>query len=192
MSPAEAADTQRLFFALWPGGAVRAALAGLLHGESPRLGRRVPDANLHLTLAFVGNVTAEQRACMEAAAATVAGTSFTLTLDRLGFWPRPRIAWAGATETPDALRDLVTRLNAALIPCGYRPEQRPYQAHVTLARKVQAPPRRRGIPPIVWAAAEFCLVESVSEEHGSVYRVLARWPLQAATADGCADSPDTV
>ena len=171
---------------------MREALAGLLHGESPRTGRRVPDANLHLTLAFVGNVTAEQRSCLEAAAAAVAGTSFTLTLDRLGFWPRPRIVWAGATETPEALRELVARLNAALVSCGHQPEQRPYQAHVTLTRKAQAPPRRGAIPPIVWTAEEFCLVESVSEEHGSVYRVLARWPLRPSAADSCAASPDTV
>lgn len=178
MPPVDSAAPQRLFFALWPDGVVREALAELLKGESPRTGRRVPAPNLHLTLAFVGNVTADQRACLEAAATTVAAAPFTLTLDRLGFWPRPRIVWAGATETPEALRALVARLNAALVPCGYRPEQRPYQAHVTLTRKAQAPVGCRDIPPIVWPAAEFCLVESVSEEHGSVYRVLARWPLR--------------
>jgi 2'-5' RNA ligase len=192
MPPAETADTQRLFFALWPDGAVREALADLLKDESPRAGRRVPETNLHLTLAFVGNVTAAQRACMEAAAGTVAAAPFTLSLDRLGFWPRPRIVWAGATTTPDALRDLVARLNTALDACGYQPEQRPYQAHVTLSRKAQAPPRRREIPPVVWPAETFCLVESVSEEHGSVYRVLAHWPLRFSAAESCAAAPDTV
>lgn len=181
MPPGDAgAAAQRLFFALWPSGAVREALAGLLAGESQRIGRRVPDANLHLTLAFVGNVTGEQRACMETAVGTVGAPPFTLTLDRLGYWPRPRIVWAGATETPEALRELVARLNTALSACGYQPEQRPYQAHVTLSRKAQSPPRRRAIPPIVWPAESFCLVESVSEEHGSVYRVLATWPLRSS------------
>lgn len=192
MPPGEAAETRRLFFALWPSGAVRESLADLLKGESSRTGRRVPDTNLHLTLAFVGNVSVEQRACMEAAAGTVVAAPFTLTLDRLGYWPRPRIVWAGAGTTPDALRDLVARLNAALSSCGYQPEQRPYQAHVTLSRKAQAAPRRREIPAIFWPAVEFCLVESVSEEHGSVYRVLARWPLQSPAADSCATPPDTV
>lgn len=180
MPPAEGTETRRLFFALWPDGAVREALAGLLNGEPPRTGRRVPETNLHLTLAFVGNVDAERQVCMAAAAATVAAAPFTLSLDRLGFWPRPRIVWAGATETPDALCDLVARLNTALVACGYQPEQRPYQAHVTLTRKAQAPPRRRAIPPIVWTADAFCLVESVSEERGSVYRILATWPLRSA------------
>lgn len=193
MPPAEAAETQRLFFALWPNGAVREALAELLKGEPRRIGRRVPDTNLHLTLAFIGNVTAEQRACMEAAARAVEAAPFTVILDRLGHWPRPRIVWAGASATPPALIDLVARLNAGLSGCGYQPEQRPYQAHVTLSRKAQAAPRRREVPPIVWPAEDFCLVESVSEEQGSVYRVLARWPLRSsAAADGCTVPPDTV
>jgi RNA 2',3'-cyclic 3'-phosphodiesterase len=129
---------------------------------------------------------------METAACAVEAVPFTLTLDRLGYWPRPRIVWAGTGTTPDALRDLVAHLNTALSACGYQPEQRPYQAHVTLSRKAQAAPRRRDTPPIVWPAEEFCLVESVSEEHGSVYRVLARWPLRATAADSCTASPDTV
>lgn len=182
MQPAESAATRRLFFALWPDRAVREALAGLLEGEPPRTGRRVPDGNLHMTLAFVGNVTAEQRSCMEAAAAAVEAAPFSVILDRLGYWPRPRIVWAGASVTPPALIDLVARLDRGLSGCGYDPERRPYQAHVTLTRKAYTGPRRHEIEPIVWAAEDFCLAESVAEDNGSVYRVLARWPLRAPRA----------
>ncbi|MFN2309995.1 MAG: RNA 2',3'-cyclic phosphodiesterase [Gammaproteobacteria bacterium] len=194
MPPAEAAaDTRRLFFALWPDAAARRALAGLLDGEAPQTGRRVPEDNLHLTLAFVGNVTTAQRTCMEAAAATVEAAPFTVSLERLGYWPRPRVVWAGATATPAALTELVARLNARLSGCGYEPERRPYQAHVTLSRKAQAAPRRRAIAPIVWPAEDFCLVESASGDAGSIYRVLARWPLRSAAATGaCAAPPGTV
>ncbi len=178
MPPAEVAAARRLFFALWPDGAVREALAGLLEGEPPCTGRRVPDGNLHMTLAFVGHVTAEQHACMEAAAAAGEAAPFTVTLDRLGYWPRPRIVWAGARVTPPALIDLVARLNRGLSGCGHQPEQRPYQAHVTLARKGRAPPRCGTIPPITWPVNSFCLIESASAEHGSIYRVLAAWPLR--------------
>lgn len=192
MPPAEVAAARRLFFALWPDGAVRAALAGVLEDEPPRTGRCVPAGNLHLTLAFVGTVTAEQRACMEIAAAAVEAAPFTLTLDRLGYWPRPRVVWAGTGVTPAALRALVARLTTGLSGCGYAPEQRPYQAHVTLVRKASAGPQRREIPPIVWTAADFCLVESVAGDGGSVYRVLARWPLRAPAPRGCTASSSTV
>lgn len=180
MPSPEVAATQRLFFALWPDEGVREALAGLLEGEPPRTGRRVPDRNLHMTLAFLGDTTAERRACMEVAAAAIEAAPVVVVLDQLGYWPRPHIVWAGASATPSALIELVARLNRGLSGCGYEPERRPYRAHVTLTRKAHAGPRRREIPPVVWTAEDFCLVESVAEDSGSVYRVLARWPLRAA------------
>ncbi|MDH5265059.1 MAG: RNA 2',3'-cyclic phosphodiesterase, partial [Betaproteobacteria bacterium] len=47
----------RLFFALWPDAAARAALADLARATANRYGgRAVPAANLHLTLVFLGEV----------------------------------------------------------------------------------------------------------------------------------------
>lgn len=178
-SDSEPEPRQRLFFALWPDAEVRAALDVLARQHARRNGRAVVAENLHITLAFVGGVTSRQRACMEVAAARLVAPAFVLTFDRLGFWPRPRILWAGASVMPAALTDLVAALNTALIPCGYRPESRPFQAHVTLARKAHRPPEIREIPPVVWRADAFCLVESVTGERGSAYRVLDRWLLRA-------------
>lgn len=174
--PAE--PKQRLFFALWPTGEARETLAAVAQQHARRNGRAVVPENLHITLAFVGGVTAAQRTCMEAAAAAVTAPAFTLSLDRLGFWPRPKILWAGASVMPPELLDLVKRLNVALVPCGYQPETRPFQVHVTLARKAHRPPELCEIPPIAWPADAVCLVESVSGEHGSEYRVIGRWPLR--------------
>lgn len=169
---------QRVFFALWPSGAVRESMDMLARQHARHNGRAVVAENLHVTLAFVGGVTVEQRACMEAAAGTVTAPAFNMNFDRLGFWPRPRILWAGASVVPPALTGLVAALNTALIPCGYQPETRPFQAHVTLARKAHRPPEVREIPPIGWPADAFCLVESVAGEQGSEYRVIGRWPLR--------------
>lgn len=169
---------QRVFFALWPTAEVRAALDALTRQHARHNGRAVAADNLHLTLVFVGGVTATQRICMEAAAARVVARPFTVTLDSLGYWPRPRALWAGADAAPSALIDLVAQLNTALLPCGYQSEARPFQAHVTLVRKTQRPPDTRRIPPLVWQADDFCLVESMTGEQGSEYRVLARWPLR--------------
>lgn len=177
-APAVQEPRQRLFFALWPGGEVREALAAAAQQHARRNGRAVVPENLHITLAFVGGVTAAQRACMEAAAAGVLAAPFAVTLDRVGFWQRPKILWAGASVVPPALLELVRALNTALIPCGYQPETRSFQVHVTLARRAHRPPEVREIPPIVWPAEAFCLVESVAGEHGSEYRVIGRWPLR--------------
>lgn len=178
VSPAEPEPRQRVFFALWPDAEVRAALAAVSRQHARGNGRPVVPENLHITLAFVGGVTAAQRACMQAAAASVMAPRFAVTLDRLGFWPRPKILWAGAGVMPPGLTELVTALNSALIPCGYQPGTRPFQVHVTLARKARRPPEVKQIPAIAWPAVAFCLVESVTGEHGSEYRVMGRWPLR--------------
>jgi len=177
-SVTERESKQRLFFALWPDGEVRESMDTRARLHARHNGHAVVPENLHITLAFVGGVSAEQRACMEAAAATIVAPTFTVNFDRLGFWPRPRILWAGASVMPPELTDLVAALNSALTPCGYQPETRPFQAHVTLARKAQRPPEIVTIPPIVWPVDAFCLVESVTGERGSEYRVIGRWPLR--------------
>lgn len=176
-SAAQPSSRQRLFFALWPDAAVCAALDAAAREYGRDTGRLMPPQNLHLTLAFLGELTAEQRACMEAVAGTVTGQPFVVILNRLGFWPRPRVLWAGAEDIPAALEDLVAGLNRALASCGYQPETRPFQAHVTLARKASRPPRQIAIAPIRWTVRDFCLAQSVPGERGSEYRVLRRWPL---------------
>jgi len=173
-----AAASQRLFFALWPDDETRAALATLIHTHIRRNGHAVAAANLHITLAFLGNQSPEQRACLEVAASAVSAPPFELSIDRLGHWARPRIFWAGPSDVPDALKMLVAELNQTLAACGYQPEQRHFQPHITLARKALRPPEHIQIPAIVWPAQEFCLVESVSGARGVEYRVMGRWPLQ--------------
>lgn len=168
--------SQRLFFALWPDAEVRARLATWIPTPHDHNGHPVPATNLHLTLTFLGNQSNAQRDCLEAAAARVSAGAFELAIDHLGYWSRPRIVWAGTQTAPSALMTLVERLNLALAACGYQPEPRIFQPHITLARKALRPPAQTQLPAILWQAREFCLVASVATQ-GSEYRVLSRWPL---------------
>lgn len=178
MSPDRPEPRQRLFFALWPDAAVRAALAQSSRELLGRRVKRVPEANLHITLAFAGPVTAAVRQCLEQQAAGIRGTPFELTLERVGHWPRPRILWAGPVHTPPELWSLVGGLNSAFEACGLARETRPYQAHVTLARKISRAPTATSIEPIRWSISDFCLVESVAGPQGASYRVLTSWTLE--------------
>jgi len=173
---------QRLFFALWPDNRVRASLAQTATDLLGKRIKRVPDANLHLTLAFAGAVTAPIRDCLGAAAGNIRCPAFDLCIDHVGHWPRPRISWIGPTHTPPALWSLAGLLKTALVDCGLQTETRPYQPHITLARKLSAAnfTRRGGmqIAPVDWSIRRFCLVESVSEPRTVSYRVLASWMLE--------------
>ena len=178
MCSAPAEPTRRLFFALWPDANVRAAFAALamerIHGQ----GRHVAADNLHITLAFPGNVTARVQACLEETAGKLAGAPFELAIDRLGYWSGPRIMWAAPSVTPPELWSLAADLRGVLAGCGLEPENRPYQAHITLVRKVSRALPVTRVTPIPWSISDFCLVESVSEPSGVRYRVLRNWPLE--------------
>lgn len=177
--------TERLFFALWPDEAVREQLRAAQDAMPRRGGRPVHVEDVHVTLAFLGQVEAERRACMEAAAGRVRGAPFDLVIDRQGYWPRPRVAWCAPSAIPDPLRELVQGLNGALRPCGFEPERRPYSPHVTLFRDSRAVPEGALARPVRWPCRDFVLVATSPVPGGPRYQVLARWPL----ADSCNEPP---
>jgi RNA 2',3'-cyclic 3'-phosphodiesterase len=93
-------------------------------------------------------------------------------------WSRPRILWAGPRQTPEPLSQLVFDLQNGLKACGFEPEKRRYQPHVTLYRK--APPAKAKAiePAIEWPVSEFVLATSGGGAPGEPrYRVLQRWSL---------------
>ena len=174
-------ETRRLFFALWPDGVTREALARYEKQLGRRSGGRpVTSANLHLTLAFLGSVEAECQACLESMAGQIEAPPFELLLDQAGFWRRPRVLWLGARETPEPLRELVRQLNLGLAGCGLTPENRPFQAHITLRRKALRHPEATEFTPLYWPVREFVLVESQTRPEGACYQVVGRWPLAVA------------
>ncbi len=171
-TPAEA--KRRLFFALWPDEAVRRQIAALSRQVCKR---PVPDANLHLTLLFLGQVDAAVETCFCAAAARVQGVPFTVSLDRYGGWARKRIQWLGPSAPPAALEELADALYLAGTKCGFEVEKRPFVPHVTLSRKAKKPITGPAPAPVVWHASEFVLAESVPSPNGVRYVVRERWTL---------------
>jgi 2'-5' RNA ligase len=168
--------TERLFFALWPGAGQRAELTRIQRDLHLRHAREAHPDDLHVTLAFLGDVEPDRRACAEAGADRVVARPFELLLDRVGSFPRARVVWCGASRQPQALTDLVGALNRELLGCGFPPERRPYTPHVTLARKARLV-KARGIDhPVSWPVAAFVLV-ATGEGPPPHYRVVRRWPL---------------
>lgn len=144
----------------------------------PDRGRRVRAENLHATLVFLGDVTHDQRLCVEAAADGIRGMVFDLRFDRFGYFRRPQVAWLGCTATPPALARLVAALGGGCGACGFPPENRRYEVHLTIARQVRSDPGRPPIMAIDWPVDRFALVESTSNENGVLYTPLRFWPLK--------------
>jgi 2'-5' RNA ligase len=173
--------TARLFFALWPDAVARAHLARWasdLHRSCG--GRRVPDEDLHITLAFLGGVPLTRLPELSVLAESLPATGFALRFDVPGYWPRRRLAWAAPVALPEGLAALAAGLASGLRTSGFKIDDRPYFAHVTLIRDAAC----HGMPPLAgfgWDVSEFVLVESTLAPPGSTYRILERWPLPPAT-----------
>jgi 2'-5' RNA ligase len=165
---------QRVFFALWPDEAVREGLSRLarrLNGD----GRPVPAEHLHLTLAFPGTVPSGVVSRLIARMRSVEVPAIRLRLDALGHFARPRIAWVGPSEVPEALAELSSALNGICAEVGVRMELRSFRPHVSLRRGVTRF-QPACVAPLDWLADRIVLVESGQGGHPGPYRILASHP----------------
>jgi 2'-5' RNA ligase len=174
---APAVPLRRIFFALWPDEATRAALRRATRALQRHCGGKpVAPEGFHLTLAFLGNVPEERCAALVAAAAGLELPPLTLTLDRIGYFQEAQVLWIGPSVDPEPLRDFVARLWRALDAADVPADIRPFHPHVTIARKVAAP-RGLGPPrPVSWPLTGFTLLESETRPQGAQYRPVAEFP----------------
>lgn len=114
---------------------------------------------IHVTLRFLGP-TLEPRipdavAAIRATAATCA--PFEAVLDGAGAFPglvRPRTLWIGIGEGADGLGKLAARLAAELAARGWPADERPFRAHLTLARADGIAAGTRTAQQLIDAAAD--------------------------------------
>jgi 2'-5' RNA ligase len=149
-------------------------------------GRPVPPANFHVTLAFIGPLgdSALERLCRSVddwlARASVYGA--TMTLDRIGFWPKPGIYWLGPATWPEHLDRLAQKLGSLASAAGAKRDRNPFLPHITLFRNCMgAPVAPVAAPSIPLAYRHFALFESRQGKQGVSYHVLQDWPLPRPT-----------
>ncbi len=103
-------EPQRLFFAIDLPAEIREQI---IHWRAthfpPEAGRPVAADNLHLTLAFLGEVSAEKEKALSLLAGRIRQPGFTLTLDDAGQWLRSRVVWLGMRQPPRGLIQLEPR-----------------------------------------------------------------------------------
>jgi len=164
--------TCRVFFALWPDDDTRARLGKLQSRFAD--GRRIPASNFHLTLAFLGEQPAERVAALRSFPMRWTGFDCMLTLDKLGYFARQRVIWAGCTAAPDCLLQLQEDLMAAVDAQGITLPERAavFIPHVSLLRNAVCVPSPE-MPAIRWRAQKMVLAQSVTGQGGVCYRVLA-------------------
>jgi RNA 2',3'-cyclic 3'-phosphodiesterase len=129
----------RLFVAVETPEAIRRALdawIGPLRAAFPRA-HWVPAKNLHVTLKFIGDASAESLDALRAALRAMPRSSpIEIKFRGAGFFPndrRPRVLWAGIEAGPE-LAQLAQAVDQALEPAGVARETREFRPHLTVAR----------------------------------------------------------
>ena len=165
-----------------------------LHTATEDLRARWPTArwlepeNQHVTLKFLGSTLPELVDEVRAAVRqSVAGREpASVRLSDLGVFPGPRrarVLWVGLEDPEDLLVSVAGALEAALEPLGFRPEQRRFHPHLTLAR-FRTPERITGGLPALELDLESIVVDALglfrSHLHpkGARYEVLETFALE--------------
>lgn len=186
----------RAFVALPLPDAVRQRL-NLLQFLLP-LPRRVAPENLHLTLAFLGEVPGHLLEDAHHALEAIRAAPFALSLAGVGSFggSEPRAVYAGVAPAP-ALEHLQRKVATALRRAGIGLEKRRFTPHVTLARlnpERLSPQDRMRLSDALAANASFstepfqveafALYRSHLGGEGAHYEELARYPLAGGADAG--------
>lgn len=171
----------RLFFSLPLPPDVRERLRGPLERARAISGRTLSFGNpaqLHFTLAFLGEQDGAALERARAAAAAVKHEPFELHIAGAGAFPslsRPRVVWLGLRQGASEMTELARALRAELLRCAIPFDEKPFRAHLTVAR-LKSRGRVPGEALSVFEscdasarAAEFHLVHSKGGRHETVH-----------------------
>ena len=154
----------------------------------------VDPGSMHLTLKFLGNVEAKSLPAVkdETGIAVRSSRRFNLVTGRTGFFPdhsKPRVFWLGLEGDIEALITLHKVIDEAMSKLGYPRENRPFTAHLTLARLreessiddrmdfARTAQAQVFKPPCNIAVRSAALMRSQLTPRGSIYSRLAEFAL---------------
>ena len=172
-------ESKRVFFAIEiPTKIQRQIVRWRAENFPDDAGRPVAAANMHITLAFLGEVSAEKQAALAKLAGRIRQPGFTLHLDDAGQWLRSRVVWLGTRQPPRGMLQLANMLRAQAARSGCYQSPQPFQPHLPLLRNtahavpIPAPGFHWEIP-----VSEFVLYESNFINGRTRYTPLQRWTL---------------
>ncbi len=146
----------------------------------------------HLTLKFFGDVSAEEvRSISRVVQNRLQSVRpLHLTIKKLGVFPdarRPRVLWCGTSGDTERLAALQKQLETDFAGIGFPEEDRPFRAHLTLAR-IKDPREVSGLSEALtrhaafstgeFTVGEMVLFQSRLTPLGAIYTRLAVFPLE--------------
>lgn len=174
----------RLFIAIRPPEHIRDLLIKAM-GDSPDF-RWQEDAQLHLTLRFIGEVERPLANDLADALGRIRAAGFRIRIGGVGrFAQRSGGALWAALQPKATVAALAAKLERVCQQLGLEPERRAFHPHITLARwkghqsreVEEFLTRTRGLASEPFAIDRFILFESRLSRHGAYYEEMASYPL---------------
>jgi 2'-5' RNA ligase len=164
---------------------------GELQNSLKKVGGRISwtkPGNIHLTLKFLGdtddNLIDEIASQLQASTASI--QPIQITIGSVGTFPNfkyPRVIWVGAESEENRLRELAVKIEEGVERFGFKKENRPFSAHLTLGRVKDV----KGIQPVMdklkdqenfeaglFLAKEVLLIKSELHPAGAIYTPLRK------------------
>jgi len=149
-------------------------------------------SNLHLTLKFLGHISAAQveSVCRIVQQAASGSAFFDLQLNGTGSFPNqrnPRVLWIGPAEVPQVFKELYDSIDIGLSSVGFPRESRPFAPHLTLGR-VKSNRNVASLVEALMAAGfqsepfgirEVVVMKSQLKTSGAIYSPIKIFPLKA-------------
>jgi 2'-5' RNA ligase len=149
------------------------------------------DANLHLTLKFLGEIPQTSVSDISAAASqAVAGLApFSILLEQTGAFPKvsqPRVLWVGINDPSGRLGELHACLENEAARSGFAKDTRPFHPHLTVAR-LRQPQHARTLAAahvklefeqVKIEVSELLVIRSELSSQGSKYTIISRHRLE--------------
>jgi 2'-5' RNA ligase len=168
----------RCFVALWPDAATRERLHAIAAGLASAAGRARPTSrdDLHLTLAFLGELDTDRACRVASMLAAMDEPAFDWSIDSIGSFAGAGVVWAGSTPN-QRLDALVRAIRSGLEILGVPYDSKPFLAHVTLLRGTVPPQAATRViaPPIRWTVLRPILVRSDAAANGKSTALYRPW-----------------
>jgi RNA 2',3'-cyclic 3'-phosphodiesterase len=182
----------RAFLAIEPPEDILQKISGLQEKLKREIGGRISwtrPQGQHLTLKFFGDISREDvsNICVAVQKRIVSESPLNLKIEKTGVFPdarRPRVLWCGINGDAERLSAFQKKLDGDFANIGFPAEDRPFRAHLTLAR-IKDPRDLTGMSEALkkygtFTAGEFTckelfLFQSKLSGQGAVYTKLAEF-----------------
>ena len=166
----------RSFLALLPDTHLAMSIDYWSQQQYAAIDNRTSIQNLHVTVCFMGDISAKQKNFIKDLLDQSIITQFELELNTVGYFPDSGTLWLGSNSTPSGFTSLVKTCRKHANRAGIRVDKRVPVPHITLARRVNNPVAAAMLQPsFVFSVDELVLVESRLTPQGPIYNVDSTW-----------------